>query len=101
MSGTTVGQAKGVSFQLYLVEVHQLARDGTFAAGWIVTRRYSEFATLQGKLRDKYPAARGVDLPGKSIVERYTETFIEQRKLGLERYLRVSWALSVPRARRE
>ncbi|GAA6034337.1 hypothetical protein JCM8097_002675 [Rhodosporidiobolus ruineniae] len=89
MPGTTVGQAAGgQSFQLYLVEVHQLDADGggAFKAGWIVTRRYSEFATLSGQLA-KFPAARGLDFPSKRLVGTYSKDFIEQRRIGLERYL--------------
>lgn len=89
ISGTTIGhQAEGGQpFQLYLVEVHQLASDGTFGSGWIVTRRYSEFATLHAGLREKYIAARGLDFPSKRLVTSYNEGFIEQRRLGLEKYL--------------
>lgn len=89
ISGTTVGQANGQSFQLYLVEVHQLAADGTFGSGWIVTRRYSEFALLQANLKEKYQAARQLDLPGKRLVASYSEGFIEHRRAGLEKYLQV------------
>lgn len=89
ISGTTVGQANGQSFQLYLVEVHQLAADGTFGSGWIVTRRYSEFALLQSSLKEKYLAARQLDLPSKRLVASYSEGFIEQRRAGLEKYLQV------------
>jgi sorting nexin-25 len=100
ISGTTVGQANNQSFQLYLVELHQLAADGTFTSGWIVTRRYSEFATLHGKLKEKYnTAAKAIDLPGKSIVDRYTDNFIKQRKLGLEKYLKVGVSLCLGRRR--
>ncbi|KAM0752586.1 hypothetical protein T439DRAFT_323213 [Meredithblackwellia eburnea MCA 4105] len=87
ISGTTVGQAEGQNFQLYLVQVHQLASDDTFASGWIVTRRYSEFDALNQKLREKYPAARSLDLPGKRIVAAYSADFIEHRRKSLERYL--------------
>ncbi|BGP46842.1 tRNA (guanine-N(7)-)-methyltransferase (tRNA(m7G46)-methyltransferase) [Rhodotorula kratochvilovae] len=87
--GTTVGQAGpgAQSFQLYLVEVHQLAADGSFRAGWIVTRRYSEFSALYSKLRDKYVAARYLDFPSKRLVGIWSKEFIEQRREGLERYL--------------
>lgn len=101
--GTTVGQAGAgtsgaaapgaQSFQLYLVEVHQLGADGSFRAGWIVTRRYSEFASLHGRLRDKYVAARALDFPSKRLVGIWSKEFIEQRREGLERYLQVSRAV--------
>ncbi|CEQ41403.1 SPOSA6832_03111, partial [Sporobolomyces salmonicolor] len=84
--GTTVGQAGGQSFQLYLVEVHQLHADGSFRSGWIVTRRYSEFAALHAKLRDKYVAVRYLDFPGKRlVVASQNKEFIEQRRAGLQR----------------
>lgn len=91
ISGTTIGESNfQQSFQLYLVEVHQLASDGSYTSGWIVTRRYSEFIVLQTKLKEKYGATmRGIELPGKRIVERVNEAFIEQRKRGLEKYLKV------------
>lgn len=92
ISGTTVGQqANGQSFQLYLVELHQLATDGSYSSGWIVTRRYSEFAALHAGLKDKFGAAvRGLELPSKRLVTSFTEGFVEQRRLGLEKYIQVS-----------
>ncbi|BGP14700.1 tRNA (guanine-N(7)-)-methyltransferase (tRNA(m7G46)-methyltransferase) [Rhodosporidiobolus nylandii] len=85
--GTTVGQAGGQSFQLYLIEVHQLGVEGSFRSGWIVTRRYSEFATLNVQLAAKYSAARYLDFPSKRLVGTYSKEFIEQRRAALERYL--------------
>ena len=88
ISGTTVGQAEGQSFQLFLVEVHQLATDGSYGSGWIVTRRYSEFDSLHTKLRDKYLAARKLEFPAKRLVSSLSnDLFTEQRKQGLEKYL--------------
>lgn len=95
ISGTTEGQADGQSFQLYLVEVHQLATDGTFASGWIVTRRYSEFVILHANLREKYVQARSLDLPSKRLVTPYSEGFIEHRKSGLEKYLQVPFLSTI------
>jgi len=92
--GTTVGQAEGQNFQLYLVEVHQVNADGSFRSGWIVTRRYSEFASLYAKLRDKFVPARYLEFPSKRLVTSYSKEFIEQRKIGLERYLQVSLVLT-------
>ena len=88
ISGTTVGQAGGQSFQLFLVEVHQLASDGSYGSGWIVARRYSEFDALHAKLKDKYLAARRLDLPAKRLVSSLSnDLFTDQRKQGLEKYL--------------
>lgn len=94
--GTSVGQVNNLgtqTFQLYLVEVRQLSGEaGTTQAAWIVTKRYSEFAALHDKLRDRYPAARTLDFPSKRLVGAWSKEFIEQRRLGLERYLQVSSA---------
>lgn len=89
ISGTTVGQAGGQNFQLYLVEVRP-SSDTASGSGWLVTKRYSEFATLQADLKDSYPVVRQFDFPGKRLVTSYNQQFIEQRRLGLERWLRVS-----------
>ncbi|GAA5909872.1 hypothetical protein JCM6882_002038 [Rhodosporidiobolus microsporus] len=86
--GTTVGQAGGgQSFQLYLVEVHQLNADGVFRSGWIVTRRYSEFMSLYQQLSAKFAPARYLEFPGRRLVGSFGKDFIEQRRVGLERYL--------------
>ncbi|KAM0788583.1 hypothetical protein ACM66B_001705 [Microbotryomycetes sp. NB124-2] len=87
ISGTTVGQSNGQSFQLYLVEVHQLQVDGAFGSGWIVTRRYSEFATLHAKLKDRFSSVRSLEFPSKRLVTSYSRDFVEARRQGLERYL--------------
>lgn len=88
IAGTTVGQAGGQNFQLFLVEVHQLAIDGSYGSGWIVTRRYSEFDALNIKLKEKYVAARRLDFPAKRLVSSLSsEVFTEQRKQGLDKYL--------------
>lgn len=93
ISGTTIGQTNGQSFQLYLVEVRPGA-DTSSGSGWLVTKRYSEFATLHSTLKDKFPIARQLDFPGKRLVTSYNDAFIEQRRRGLEKYLRVRHARS-------
>ncbi|GAA5852722.1 hypothetical protein JCM8547_002603 [Rhodosporidiobolus lusitaniae] len=85
--GTTIGQAEGGQrFQLYLVEVHQVGEQGELRTGWMVTRRYSAFATLSSSLA-KYTPTRYLDFPSKRLVGLYSSDFIEQRRIGLERYL--------------
>ncbi|KWU43550.1 hypothetical protein RHOSPDRAFT_6020, partial [Rhodotorula sp. JG-1b] len=88
--GTSIGQVQNLgtqTFQLYLVEVRQLGDAGTTKAAWIVTKRYSEFAALHDRLRDRYAPARSLDFPSKRLVGAWSKEFIEQRRLGLERYL--------------
>lgn len=95
--GTSVGQAQGKNFALYLVEVHRLADDGkTTIAGWLVTRRFSEFVTLHAALKEAIPAVRNLELPQKRLVASMSHTFLQQRQVGLEKYLRL--LLSIPAA---
>lgn len=91
ISGTTVGRSGATQFVLYLIEVHKLADDGSFASGWVVTRRYSEFSSLHTILRDKYPISRSLDFPAKTLTT--NRALVEQRKLGLEKYLKVRFAM--------
>ena len=50
---STVGEEGGKSVVRYVVEVQQLAIDGSFATGWVVARRYNEFLQMHNRLRDK------------------------------------------------
>lgn len=94
LPGTTVGQADGKQFVLYLIEVRQVGPDGSHVSGWIVTRRYSEFFALHAKLRDKFVAVRPLDLPGKRLVTSLTTSMVDQRRMALERYLQVGRILA-------
>jgi sorting nexin-25 len=90
ISGTTIGEAHGKSFVLYLVEVHQLEEEGGQpVSGWFVTRRYSEFDQLDRALRDKLPHFRAPELPSKHLVTALSGSMVELRRAGLERYLKV------------
>jgi sorting nexin-25 len=73
----------------YLIEVQQLAVDGTFASGWIVARRYNEFFTMHQRLREKYVAVRSLDFPGKRLVTSMSSSFVDARRVGLEKYMQV------------
>ncbi|GAA96886.1 hypothetical protein E5Q_03559 [Mixia osmundae IAM 14324] len=90
IGSVTQGQANGSTFVLYLIEVRQLANDGSFESGWLCTRRYSEFVTLHATLRAKYASARGIELPSKKVVSSLaaTDAFVETRRAGLEKYLK-------------
>ncbi|KAG1764965.1 hypothetical protein EV702DRAFT_1213908 [Suillus placidus] len=53
---STVGEEEGKSVVRCLVEVQQLAPDGTFASGWVVARRYNAFLRMHNKLHDRQGA---------------------------------------------
>ncbi|KAI5898213.1 uncharacterized protein SCHCODRAFT_02696797 [Schizophyllum commune H4-8] len=83
----TVGEEDGKSVVRYLIEVQQLALDGSFASGWVVARRYNEFLSMHNKVREKYPQTKSLDFPGKRLVTALSANFLESRRLALEKYL--------------
>ena len=86
----TVAEEEGKSVVRYLVEVQQLASDGSFASGWVVARRYNEFHNMHIKLRERYVLVRNLDFPGKRLVASLSGSFLDTRRVALERYLQVS-----------
>jgi len=87
---STVADEEGKSVVRYLVEVQQLALDGTFASGWVVARRYNEFLNMHTKLKEKYVLVKHLDFPGKRLVTSLSGSFLDNRKQALEKYLQVS-----------
>lgn len=92
---STVGEEEGKSVVRYLVEVQQLAPDGTFASGWVVARRYNEFLRMHNKLRDRYALVKGLDFPGKRLVTSLSGSFVDTRRQALEKYLQNLIAIPV------
>lgn len=92
---STVGEEEGKSVVRYLVEVQQLAPDGTFASGWVVARRYNEFLMMHNKLRDRYALVKGLDFPGKRLVTSLSGSFVDTRRQALEKYLQNLIAIPV------
>jgi len=87
---SAVADEDGKSVVRYLIEVQQLANDGSFSSGWVVARRYNEFLTMHNKLRERYALIKGLDFPGKRLVATLTGNFLDNRKNALEKYLQVS-----------
>lgn len=87
---STVGDEDGKSVVRYLIEVQQLATDGSFASGWVVARRYNEFFNMHTKLRERYGLVRNLDFPGKRLVGTLSGSFLDIRRVALEKYLQVS-----------
>ena len=86
---STVAEEDGKSVVRYLVEVQQLATDGSFASGWVVARRYNEFHNMHNKLKERYLLVKNLDFPGKRLVASLSGSFLDTRRLALERYLQV------------
>ncbi|KAF7792264.1 hypothetical protein EIP86_003300 [Pleurotus ostreatoroseus] len=87
---STVGDEDGKAVVRYLVEVQQLATDGSFASGWVIARRYNEFFQMHNKLRERYALVRGLDFPGKRLVTSLSSSFVDSRRIALEKYMQVS-----------
>ena len=87
---STVAGEEGKSVVRYLVEVQQLASDGSFASSWVVARRYNEFHNMHIKLKERYVLVRNLDFPGKRLVATLSGSFLDTRRVALERYLQVS-----------
>lgn len=94
VSSTSMTEEDGKQVVRYLIEVQQLATDGSFASGWIVARRYNDFFVMHQRLKEKYMAVRGLDFPGKRLVTSLSSSFVDSRRAALERYLQVRFRLS-------
>jgi sorting nexin-25 len=92
IGNSTVADEDGKSVVRYILEVQQLAGDGSFATGWVVARRYNEFLNMHNKLRDKYAMVRNLDFPGKRIVTGLSGHFVDARRTALEKYMQVGVA---------
>jgi len=86
---STVGEEDGKSVVRFLIEIQQLATDGSFSSGWVVARRYNEFLNMHNRLREKYGLVRNLDFPGKRLVTAMSGPLLDARKVGLEKYLQV------------
>lgn len=66
-----------------------MAQDGSFASGWVIARRYSEFFALHQQLKEKFAVVRQYELPGKRGFLTLQKSFVEGRRIGLEKYLQL------------
>ncbi len=89
IASSTVKEEDGKSVVRYIIEVQQLAVDGSFAFGWVVARRYNEFFSMHNRLREKYALVKNLDFPGKRLVTTLSGSFVDTRRTGLEKYLQV------------
>ncbi|KAG2022876.1 structural protein MDM1 [Coprinopsis cinerea AmutBmut pab1-1] len=95
IASSTVAEEDGKSVVRYLIEIQQLAMDGSFSSGWVVARRYNEFLNMHNKLRERYVLVKGLDFPGKRLVPNLSNSFLDNRKQALEKYLQSVIAIPV------
>ncbi|ORX36019.1 PXA domain-domain-containing protein [Kockovaella imperatae] len=83
-SVVTLDQGKQVV--RYSIEVKQIDDKGGVVTGWMVARRYNEFWELDKDLRDtSLPVS--AEIPPKRLVPNMSSSFIDTRRVSLERYL--------------
>lgn len=86
---STVGEEEGKQVVRYLIEVQRLGPSGSFASGWIVARRYSEFLFLHQQLKEQYTGVKSLDFPGKNLMTSLSSHLLDSRRTALEKYLQV------------
>lgn len=96
ISNSAISDDDGKSVVRYLIEVQQLASDDTNASGWVVARRYSEFFSMHQSLKEKFLAVRNLEFPGKRLVTSLSHSFVDTRRMALEKYLQVNCVVLVP-----
>ena len=74
--------------------VQQLGPTGSFASGWIIARRYSEFLFLHQQLKEQYLGVKALEFPGKHLMTSLSSHLLDNRRTALEKYLQVSLHLS-------
>ena len=85
----TAAEEEGKQVVRYLIEVQQLGQGGSFASGWIVARRYSEFLVMHQRLKDRYLNVKSLEFPGKRLVTTLSSNLVDNRRVALEKYLQV------------
>jgi sorting nexin-25 len=87
----------GKEYASYLIEVSHLAEAANQSkekelipqSGWIVSRRYNEFYALHNRLKEQFAQVRALEsvFPGKRFNGLVNATFLESRRISLQRYL--------------
>lgn len=96
-----VDEVEGKQVARYAVRISQSGATSDGQSGsWVVYRRYNQFYELDRAIRDwadrsgdqelMVDVRNLAELPGKKLGPSTSATLVESRRLGLERYLRVS-----------
>ncbi|KAF8755915.1 Sorting nexin C terminal [Rhizoctonia solani] len=96
ITDTATSEEEGRVVVRYLVEIQQLAMDGSFASGWGVARRYSEFYDMHTRLKERFVEVRSLEFPGKKFVTALSNNMVDARRVGLEKYLQGQNLILIP-----
>lgn len=86
---TSATESEGKQVVRYLVEIEQLGAEDKVLSRWIVMRRYSEFFTVHQRLKERYASVKSLDFPGKRLVTSLSNSFMDTRRVSLEKWLQV------------
>ncbi|XP_048866352.1 sorting nexin-16-like [Brienomyrus brachyistius] len=67
--------------------VYKILVRKTLEESWVVFRRYTDFARLNGKLKEMFPGFRLALPPKRWFKDNYNTSFLEDRQLGLQAFL--------------
>lgn len=94
---TTEDNHGGKHVVRYRVELKQVGEDGQTVTVWVVARRYNEFWELDRAIQERAQhdayllneLKKITQLPPKKLASNLSASFVESRRVGLERYLQV------------
>ncbi|EPY49799.1 sorting nexin Snx12 [Schizosaccharomyces cryophilus OY26] len=72
-------------YAVYTIRIERLEGD-IIRSGWMVARRYREFAELHKQLKQMFPQVRSLKFPNKTVIPSITKSILEYRKTALEEY---------------
>jgi len=90
IASSSTTEQDGKQIIRYLVDVQQLGAESQVQSNWTVSRRYNEFFAMHQRLKERYTSVRNLDFPGKRLVTSLSSSFVDTRRLALEKYLQVS-----------
>ncbi|CAE6479330.1 unnamed protein product [Rhizoctonia solani] len=80
ITDTATSEEDGRTVVRYLVEIQQLALDESYASGWIVARRYSEFYDMHTRLKERFVEVRSLEFPGKKFATSLSNNMVDSRR---------------------
>ncbi|XP_005089469.1 sorting nexin-13 isoform X2 [Aplysia californica] len=78
----------GKSYAVFAVTVRKKEPYAEEEEMWDVYRRYSDFHDLHMILTEKFPELTIPQLPGKTVLKKTNQSFLEKRRKDLDKYLR-------------
>ncbi|KAF5872031.1 putative intermediate filament protein [Botrytis fragariae] len=99
IAGKGLGKGLGIGGGIGAFVVWNVKVDTLEGTPIIIRKRYSEFADLRTKLLRTFPNSAGTipELPRKSVISKFRPKFLENRRSGLQYFLK--WVLYITQSR--